>query len=163
MLPIASAVTPSAALVPVIFSAGSGMSPVTTLVFALPPLVEECSILVEDLDSIVVAVADEQAAVGIHGEGARDVDLAGSRPFLAPGLDELSVLRKLHDARIRVPAMSVPDEDVTVGGDQDRGRRIELVGTAAGHAGLAERQQQPAIGTKLEDLVALSRLAQAGR
>ena len=59
--------------------------------------------------------------------------------------------------------MSVGDEYVAVGGDQHGGRRIELVGAAAGHTGLAEGHQDFAVGTELEDLVALAVLADAVR
>jgi hypothetical protein len=59
--------------------------------------------------------------------------------------------------------MSVGDEYVAIGGDQHGGRGIELVGAAAGHADLAEGQQHFALGTELEDLVALAVLADAIR
>ena len=87
--------------------------------------------------------------------------LARRGALLAPGLDELAVARKLHDARIGVAAMAVADEDVAVGRDEDRRRRVELVVAGAGDAGLAERQQELAVRAELEHLLALAAHADA--
>ena len=57
--------------------------------------------------------------------------------------------------------MAVADEDVAVGRDEDGGGRVELVGACAGDASLTERQQELAVGTELEDLMALAVLADA--
>src|SRR5262249_51766715 len=73
----------------------------------LETLVEEHSILIEDLDAVVVAVADEQPTLRIHGDRMRNIELAACRPFLSPGLDECAVLRELHDPGIRIAAMAV--------------------------------------------------------
>ena len=56
--------------------------------------------------------------------------------------------------------MSIGDENVAVRRDQHCGRCVELVRTVAGDTGLAERHQHPAVRTELEDLVALSVLAE---
>src|SRR5215831_7312392 len=79
----------------------------------------------------------------------------------APGLDEFSVLRELHDARVGLLAMSVGDEDVAFGRDQDIGRPIEGVGPIARDSGLAQRHQHLSVGTKLDDRVALAVAASA--
>src|SRR5215472_5039356 len=74
----------------------------------------------------------------------------------APGLDEFSILRELHDARVRLLAVSVGDEDVAIGRDQDIGRPIEGVGPVARDPGLAQRHQHLSIGTELDNRVALA-------
>src|SRR6185503_14027571 len=87
----------------------------------LTPLGEELALLVEDLNAAVGAVADEKAALRIHRERVRRVELAGARALLAPGLDELAVLGELHDAGIGLAAMAVGDEDAAVGRDEHVG------------------------------------------
>src|SRR5262249_58483977 len=72
----------------------------------LLPLREEIAILVEDLNAIVAAVADEDPSLRIDGDCVRRVELAGGRAFLAPRLDELPILPTLPDARIGVSAMT---------------------------------------------------------
>ena len=49
----------------------------------LPPLLEKLAALIEDLDAIVLAVADEQPAARVDRDGVRLADLAGPRA-LAP-------------------------------------------------------------------------------
>src|SRR5207245_9029475 len=88
-------------------------------------------------------------------------EFAGARTLLAPGLDELAVLRELHDPRIGISTMPVADEDVTVGSSHDGRRRIELVVAGASNARLAEREQQLALRAELEHLMALALNAKA--
>src|SRR5712691_2576451 len=64
----------------------------------LLPLLEEFAILIEDLDAVVGAIGDEQAACRIHRQLMRGVELAGTAAALAPGLDVLAVLGELEDA-----------------------------------------------------------------
>ncbi len=90
----------------------------------------------------------------------RRIELAWPGALLAPGLDEPAIARKLHDARVGIATVPIADEDVAVGRNEDRRRRVELVGTGAGDAGLAERQQELAVRTELEDLVAFAVLAE---
>ena len=47
--------------------------------------------------------------------------------------------------------MPVGDEDVAIRGDQHIRRTVELVGSVAGNARLAERPQQAAIRAELHD------------
>src|SRR5215510_15060361 len=77
----------------------------------LLPFREEFSVLVEDLDTAVGAVADEQPSARIHGERVRHVEFARPGTLLAPGLDELAVLVELDDAGVGVATMSIGDED----------------------------------------------------
>src|SRR4030081_1833500 len=91
----------------------------------------------------------------------RAVDLARPRSLHAPGLDELAVLGKLHDARIGVAAVAIGNEDVAIGSRHHGGRRVELVVAGARDAGLAEREQDLAVRAELEHLMALPGLAGA--
>src|SRR5687767_8855433 len=56
------------------------------------------AVLVEDLDSMVAAVRDEQTTAGVECHCVRCAELAAARAKSAPLLDELAVLRELHDA-----------------------------------------------------------------
>ncbi len=100
----------------------------------------------------------------IHGERVRNVHLARGRALHAPGLDELAVPVELDDARVGVlpvdDAVSVADEDVAIGRDQHRRRRVELVRRVTRNAGLAQRQQHLALRAELEHLMALAVLAE---
>ena len=58
----------------------------------LPPLGDELAVLIEDLDAVVLAIADEQPAARVHRDGVRLADLAGARSLRAPLLDERAVL-----------------------------------------------------------------------
>src|SRR5215813_10957759 len=89
----------------------------------------------------------------------RGIDLASAAAFLAPGLDEFAGLVEFDDAGIGVAAVSVADENVAIGRDQNRGRSVEGVRTVACRSGLAEREQDLAVGAELEDLMAFAVLA----
>src|SRR5262245_45714718 len=84
------------------------------------------------------------------------IEVPGSRALLTPGLDELSVLVELHDARIRVSAVPVCNEDVAVGRSDDIRRLIECVLALAGDSRFAQRQQDLSFRAKLYDEVALA-------
>src|SRR4030095_3913364 len=83
------------------------------------------------------------------------VELARAASLFSPGLDELPVLRELNDPGVRIPAMSVSDEDVAIGGGDDIGRLIECVRAVAGDAHLAERQQDFSFRTEFDDDLSL--------
>ncbi len=105
------------------------------------------SVLIEDLDAGVRPVAHEQPASFVHRDAVRDPELARCVSGLAPGLDELPVLRELHDAVVR--AMAVGDEDVAIGSRRDAGRGIEMALVVTGDARLAERHQQLSVRAEL--------------
>src|SRR5919108_3870093 len=48
------------------------------------PLAQILAVGAEDLDAVALAVADEDAAVGVDGDTVRDVELAGAGAGLAP-------------------------------------------------------------------------------
>src|SRR5262249_3584995 len=102
----------------------------------LPPFGEKFSILVEDLDAVVRAVSHKQPPARIHGESMGHVEFTLSLARFAPGLDEFSVLRELHDARVRLLSVSVGDEDVAIGRDQDIGGPLKVSGPSPATPGL---------------------------
>src|SRR5437867_10650233 len=122
----------------------------------LLPLFKKFPVLVEDLDAIVSAVTHKQPAARVHGQGVRCVELARRGSLLSPGFDELAILRKLHNTSVRISSMSVPNEDVAIRRDQDSGGLIECIRAGSGNSSLAERHQELALRTKLENLVALA-------
>src|SRR3989304_6083348 len=98
MLPAASAATPSAALVLVAFSLGSGMKGITpppppphprprNKIFfflfdvdparpaELTPLLEEPPVAVENLDPVVAPIGDEQPSLRVEREAVRLIEL----------------------------------------------------------------------------------------
>jgi hypothetical protein len=88
----------------------------------------------------------------------RLIELAGTGAEPPERLDQLAGLVELEDSRVRSGRRRVAfrDEDVAVRCDEYVVRLVEVVGLA-GAAALAERQQQLAVGTELEDLMALCR------
>ena len=48
------------------------------------PLAEILTVRAEDLDAVVLAIADEDAPVGRHGDTVRDEELAGAAARCAP-------------------------------------------------------------------------------
>ncbi len=78
--------------------------------------VDEIAVLVEDLDAVVVAVADVEPALGVEGERVRLVEFAGTGAELAPRLDQFAVLGEFEDAVVAC-AVALGDEDVAVLGD----------------------------------------------
>src|SRR5205823_1104993 len=93
----------------------------------------------------------------------RLVEFAGRLAFLAPGLDELSVLGKLDDARIGLLAVTIGDKNVAIGRDQHVGGRIEMAAVGARYPWRPQRHEHLALGRKLDDGVALAGFAVFGR
>src|SRR5204863_7001626 len=86
----------------------------------LLPLIDDPSVLIEDLDAVVPTVGHEDPSSRIHRHRVRRVELAGPFPALAPRLDERSVFGELHDpADGGAGDVAVCDEDVAVAGDDD--------------------------------------------
>src|SRR2546425_1501541 len=54
------------------------------------PLREELAVGAEHLDAVVLAVADEHAAVAVHRDTVREHELARAGPGLAPGREALA-------------------------------------------------------------------------
>ena len=73
----------------------------------LLPFVKEIPVLIENLDAVVDAIGNEQAAGRIHGQLMWGVELAGTAAALAPGLDVFAVLGELENAIGRAGAVSL--------------------------------------------------------
>src|SRR5439155_26540669 len=93
------------------------------------PLGDEVSVLIEDMDAVVLTVADEQPSSRIEGKRVNAVELAAARPLLPPRLDEFSGLVELHNTRVvcGLIAVSIPDENVAIRSDRDLRWLIEVV------------------------------------
>src|SRR5947207_11574376 len=76
----------------------------------LIPDIEELAVLIEDLDAVVLAVADEQTPARVHGDRVRLADLSRARALAAPFLQELSGAIEFHDAVVLAVALAVGDE-----------------------------------------------------
>src|SRR5882724_4152713 len=86
------------------------------------------SVLIEDLDPLVLAIGDPEPPAGVDDDPMGNVELAGAFALSAPGLDEIPVPVELHDARIAACARRMPlsDEYVAVAADGDVGRLVDL-------------------------------------
>src|SRR6266516_239642 len=79
------------------------------------PLVEEFSVLVEDLDSVIRAIGHEKTSSGIHRDRMRCIHFARSFAFFAPGFDEFSDLREFNNAAIDIYHVSIAYTNLTLG------------------------------------------------
>src|SRR5207244_5638573 len=107
--------------------------------------------LIEDLNPVVAAIADEDAAPRVDRDGVERVKLARPPAALTPRLDELSVLRKPHHAVVAVVVMAIGHEDVAACGNRDIARRIEVIRTDPGLPECAERHQRFSVWSELDD------------
>src|SRR4029450_9192031 len=85
----------------------------------LKPLSDELAVLVEDLNAVVLSIADDKASPRIDGQRVNDVELARTHTLPAPGLDELAVLVEFHDARVAdgcaAARVAVADGEIELG------------------------------------------------
>src|ERR1019366_5465445 len=97
----------------------------------LPPFVDERAVLIEDLDAVVLPVADIQAPARVHRNRVRLAELAAAGSLPAPLLDERAVLREPHDAVVLPVPMAVGDEDVAARRHDDVSWLVEEIRGAA--------------------------------
>ncbi len=123
----------------------------------LGPLREEVAFLVENQDPVVAAVSHEQPAPGIHRERVRLVHPAVSSTLGPEGFEQASVPAELENPRVgcRGRGMPLGDEDAAIRGHQHVVRLVEKLGFP-GAADPAEGEEERAVRTELEDLVALA-------
>src|SRR5690242_19849303 len=116
------------------------------------------AVLIEDLDAIVLAVADKEAPLRIKGQRVRTVEFAATCSFLAPRLEELTVRIEFHDARIGrwFLSVAVGDKDVAIGGNRHFGWLIESVQPGSRDAGFSASHQNLAVLIEFENLLALA-------
>src|SRR3954468_1205817 len=80
----------------------------------LAPFGQEASFLIENLDTVVLPIADEQPALRVHGDGVWLADLARARAFVAPFLQERAVPVELDHPVVAAVAMAVGNEQAAV-------------------------------------------------
>src|SRR5262249_37238776 len=119
----------------------------------LLPLCNKFAVLVEDLNPVVVAIADKQASLRVHRHRVRLIELARTGAQLAPGLNQLAGFRKFEDAVIS-GAVSLRYEDDAVGRNQNIIRLVEIVGLGRASR-FTERHQKLSFGTEFVDLIPL--------
>src|SRR6185369_15907800 len=124
-------------------------------------LSDELAVLVEELDSLVLAIGDPHQAFRVDGDAVSDLESTGTGSLAAPRLDELAVLVELQHARVALGTRRVPlrDEDVSIAGEHHIIRLIQLVRARrfVPLAGLplgADRQQRLPIASHLDHDVA---------
>src|SRR5262249_50320384 len=120
------------------------------------PLGDELPVLIEHLNTAVASIGNEQSSLRVEDEAMRSVEIARPRSFLAPRLDEFSVLVELDDARVAVAAVTVSHEYVAVRPDEYIGRPIEHLRAVPGDTSLAECHQDTPRRTDFEDLLPLA-------
>src|ERR1700704_6505415 len=89
---------------------------------------DEFSVGIEDLDSLVFAVGDPEQAFGVNRNSMRDFEFSRLLAFPAPGFDETTSLVELEDAWISSGTRSVPlhDKDVSAAAERDVIRLIQV-------------------------------------
>src|SRR5262249_4290557 len=96
----------------------------------LVPARQILSVLIVDLDPVVVAIADEEPPARVDRERVQARELArAARPVagLTPLLHEFAGPVELHDSLVGAFAVAVGHEDVAVRADDDVARRAEFV------------------------------------
>ena len=123
------------------------------LVFDFP---DERSVLLEDLDTLILPIRNPQQTLGVDIDAVRDLEL--TRPVPLPPHDLMNVpsLLNLMRARRRSDlSVSLHDEDVAAIGNDDVVGLIELAGAAglvplAGFSSCADRQQRLPVAVHLD-------------
>src|SRR5262249_5861120 len=113
-------------------------------------LVEKRAVLVEDLDPLVLAVRDEETALGVDRNRVDNVELTGTAAALAELAHVLPVLRKPDDASVLV---AVGDVEVAARQERDVGRSAEVRPIGAGHLVLTEPHDELAVAREFEHLL----------
>src|SRR5712664_392093 len=108
-------------------------------------------VLIEDLDSLILAIGDPEPPVGVDRDPVGNIELAGTFAFSAPGLYEIPVPVELHHARISIGSRRMPlsDEYVAVGA---HGHVVWLVDLSR-LSSCSQRQQDLSSRTYLVDNV----------
>src|SRR6185436_19201292 len=115
------------------------------------PHAEELAFGCEDLDAIILAVADIDSALGVELHGVGRVELAGSTSGLTPFKEIFAVLGKLDYARV---AVAIGHIEAAITGEGDVGGLIKGVAGCSGLSFLYQREQQFPFLSELHHLVA---------
>src|SRR5262249_22017725 len=114
----------------------------------LMPCREVLAVLIDNLYSSIRPIAHEDSASLVHRDAVyRRTKLAWRVSGFSPGLDELAILRVLHDAVVR--SVAVGDEDIPVRSSHHTGGRAEMVLIISSNSGFSERQQHFSIRAEL--------------
>src|SRR5258708_3375377 len=117
---------------------------------------DEIAVLIENLDATVATVGNIDTPERAADENVvRIIEIAGSRSFMAPGLDEPAVPGKPDDTAVvrLVRRMAIGDKNIAIGRHRDTGRTIESIRAAAADAHLAKHHQDLAVLVELEDFL----------
>src|SRR5262249_23974595 len=112
---------------------------------------ERLAVLIEDLNAVVAAIADEHTATRIDRDGVNRMEFAGRPAGLPPRGHEVSRARELHDAIVSGLTVSVGDEDVAARRHCDVARRREMIRTAPLLPWCAKRHEHFAFRAELDD------------
>src|SRR5205809_4842249 len=114
----------------------------------LLPLGQVLAILIEDLNPIVVPIADKQPALRVHRERMRLIEFVRAGASLAPRFDQRTVLREFENAIDR-RAVADGHEDVAVGRDEHVVRPDATLGRRRPPC-FTERHETLSLGAELD-------------
>src|SRR5204863_2450777 len=105
---------------------------------------------------VVGAIADEDPSLRVERDCMRVVELERAGAFGAPCLDELPVLREMHNPSIGFDVdMTIGNVEVAVWRDRQIRRFVEEIWRGSSNARSAERHENLSARRVLEDLIAL--------
>src|SRR5204863_2720736 len=93
------------------------------------PLLQEAALLIENLNPVVLAVADVDSSLRVDPDRMRSLELARPRARGAPREQELAVFIELHYAMV---AISIGHEKIAIRGECDISRTIERLPVGTG-------------------------------
>ncbi len=111
------------------------------------------AVLRKDLDAVVAAVADEQAAVGVHGKRVRIAEFTVFPAGGSPLHEEVAVGAEFQHPVVAAGAVPVGDEDAAVRRHEHVGWLVEFVFAVPGDTRFAEAHQELAIRAEFMHLV----------
>lgn len=120
----------------------------TVRVTVAVPLLDEFAVGVKDLDTLILAIPDVDAALIVDGDAVRQIKFAGAGSELSPRLEIIAIAIKLYDARI---AVTIGHVNVAVPGEGHVGGLVEQPVCFCAGVDSAENQQDVAGGIEFED------------
>ena len=113
---------------------------------------DEFSVLIEDLDAVVLAVADVDESFGIDPDGVGEIELGFAGAFFAPGEFEFSFWIGADDPGV---AVAVGDEYVAVLRKGDVSGLVEVARVCSFDVAFAESEERFAYRAEFNDGVVL--------
>src|SRR5260370_319293 len=114
---------------------------------------DEIAVLIENLDATVAAVCNIDTPERAADENVvRIIEIAGSRSFVAPGLDEPAVLGKFNDTAVirLIRRMAIGGQNIAIGGHRRAGRTVENNPGAAGRHGVETTMENPDVAVAMD-------------